>query len=98
MVGFGETLTAALHREFDEEYGITIEVTALLGVVDHLLPAEGQHWVSPGYLARHTGGEPVIREPDRCTTIGWFDPAALPEPLSRVSRATLAAYTARTGS
>jgi mutator protein MutT len=94
-VHFGETLEAAVRREFAEEYGMTIEVVALLGVADHILPAEGQHWVSPGYLARHVAGEPTIREPDRCTAIGWFDPAALPRPLSQVSRATLQHYSQR---
>jgi 8-oxo-dGTP diphosphatase len=92
MVGFGETLSAAVRREFDEEYGMTIEVVALLGVADHILPAEGQHWVSPGYLARHIGGEPTIREPGKCTAIGWYALDALPEPLSEVSRSTLASY------
>ncbi len=47
------------------------------------------------FLARHVGGEPAIREPDRCTAIGWFDPAEPPRPLSQVSRATLEHYLQR---
>jgi ADP-ribose pyrophosphatase YjhB (NUDIX family) len=57
----------------------------LLHVVDHMLPAEGQHWVSPTYLARHLGGEPSIREPGKCAAIGWFTLDDLPAPLSLVS-------------
>ena len=51
-VEFGETLSEALKREMLEEYGIEIEVGDLLDVVDHILPAEGQHWVSPTYICR----------------------------------------------
>jgi 8-oxo-dGTP diphosphatase len=90
-VQFGETLIAAVEREFLEEYGMTVEVTGLLGVADHLLPAERQHWVSVSYQARWCGGEPVIREPEKCTAIGWFALDRLPAPLSEASRATLGA-------
>jgi len=96
MVGFGETLEAAVHREFAEEYGMTVEVTELLGVADHILPAEGQHWVSVSYLARQVGGTPEIREPGKCLEIGWFEVSALPQPLSQASRQTLAGYEQRT--
>ena len=92
MVDFGETCAEAVRREFAEEYGMTIEILRLLGVCDHILVEEGQHWVSPAYLARHVGGTPTIREPDKCTDMGWFDPAAPPEPLSQVSRSTLRLY------
>lgn len=92
MVDFGETLAAAVVREFDEEYGMVVEVTGLIGVSDHILPAEGQHWVSPSFTARHVGGVPRIREPEKCTEIGWFRLAELPEQLTLAGRDTLAAY------
>jgi ADP-ribose pyrophosphatase YjhB (NUDIX family) len=88
-VHFGETLAAAVRREFLEEYGMSVEITGLLGVSDHLLPAEQQHWVSVSYRARWRGGEPAIREPGKCTEIGWFAPDRLPAPLSQASQATL---------
>ena len=96
-VDFGETLAAAICREFLEEYGMVIEVIELLGVSDHILPDEGQHWVSPTFIARHVSGEPLICEPAKCAAIGWFDLAALPTPLSQVSRHDLALYHARFG-
>jgi hypothetical protein len=72
---------------------MTVEVDRLIGVSDHILPAEGQHWVSPSFTARHVGGVPVIREPEKCVEIGWFDLDALPTKLTQASRDTLAAYT-----
>src|SRR5574340_1408556 len=81
-VEFGETLADALTREMREEYGIEITVGELLDVVDHILPEEGQHWVSPTYICRIANGNPRIVEPEKCAEIGWFSPNAVPEPLS----------------
>lgn len=92
-VEFGETLEHALVREINEEYGIQIEVGGLLDVVDHILPDEGQHWVSPTYLCRITKGEPTIREPRKCLAIGWFRIDAIPvHELSAASRKSLESF------
>jgi len=72
-IEFGETLANALVREIREEYGFVIEVVQLLDVVDHILPEEKQHWVSPTYLCRYKNGKPRILEPHKCEEIGWFD-------------------------
>jgi len=71
-VEFGETCKQAVKREIKEENDIDIEVLELLGVHDHILPDEGQHWFSPTYICRIVRGEPKILEPDKCTDIGWF--------------------------
>ena len=71
-VEFGETLEQAIRREVKEEYGIEIEVMELLGVCDHLIPDEHQHWVSPTYICKIVKGTPKILEPDKCAGIGWF--------------------------
>lgn len=94
-VNYGETLVEAILREIHEEYGLRIEVEALLDVIDHLLPEEGQHWVAPTYIARHVSGEAVILEPQKCTGIGWFELDDLPAPLSLVSTENLRNYLKR---
>ena len=71
-VEFGETLSDAVRREFMEEYGIEIEIVELLSVDDHILPDEGQHWVSPTYIAKLANGTATINEPEKCSAIGWF--------------------------
>lgn len=91
-VRFGERLAEAAHREIGEEYGITIGQLTLLGVFDHINPAEHEHWISATYTARHLSGTPVIREPEKCSEIGWFELNHLPQPLSLISAANLHEY------
>jgi len=94
-VEFGETLRDALAREIREEYGITIEVGELLTVTDHILPDEGQHWVSPSYICRILAGTPTILEPEKCSAIGWFTLDTLPAALTVVTQHDLELYRAR---
>jgi mutator protein MutT len=91
-VEFGERLADALRREIREEYGIEIAVGELLDVADHILPAEGQHWVSPSYLCRIVSGTPSIQEPGKCSAIAWFVPDDLPAELTEVTRVNLESY------
>ena len=91
-VEFGETMAAALQREMREEFGIEITVGKLLDVVDHILKAERQHWVSPAFLCTIASGEPQIKEPEKCAEIGWFRPDAVPQELTQISRENLAHY------
>jgi 8-oxo-dGTP diphosphatase len=85
-VEFGETLAQALQREMGEEYGIKIAVGELLDVVDHILPDEGQHWVSPTFLCTVLSGSAVIREPEKCSGIGWFFPQEVPSNMTQITR------------
>ncbi len=97
-VEFGETLVQALQREMAEEYGVEIAVGELLGVFDHLLPDEGQHWVSPTFICAITRGTPEIREPHKCAAIGWFTlDEALALPLSVITAHDLRLLLARRG-
>ncbi len=91
-VEFGETLAAALQREMLEEYGIQIEILELLDVVDHILPDEDQHWVSPTYICKIRSGTPRILETRKCAQIGWFPIGKIPSPLSKISQINLEHY------
>ncbi len=91
-VEFGEKLAEALRREMREEYGIEIAVGELLDVVDHILPEEGQHWVSPTYICGLVAGEARILEPEKCSDIGWFFPDQAPEDLTVITRQNLKHY------
>lgn len=91
-VEFGERLEVALRREIREEYGVEIAVGPLLDVVDHILPEEGQHWISPAFVCRIIAGEPAILEATKCSEIGWFALADIPAALTQASRASLAHY------
>jgi len=71
-VEFGETFEQAIKREIKEEHDIEIEIIELLGICDHIIPDEHQHWVSPTYICRITKGVPRIVEPHKCDQIGWF--------------------------
>lgn len=93
-VTFGELLQDAVKREFSEEYGMTVGDLRLLTVADHILMEEKQHWVAILYVGRHAAGAPVIREPEKCSAIGWFHLDQLPHPLSPASQHGLAAYRA----
>jgi len=62
-----------------EEYGFEIAVLELLDIVDHIIPAEKQHWISPTFICTVKSGTPVIREPHKCEAIGWFDLDRIPD-------------------
>jgi 8-oxo-dGTP diphosphatase len=96
-VEFGETLAQALAREMREEYGIEVDVGPLLDVVDHILPEESQHWVSPTFICTIRAGKPRIREPAKCAEIGWFGLDAMPDDLTRITRLNLHHYRERVG-
>lgn len=92
QVIFGETLVEAIKREVSEEFAMEIEVLEIFTINDHILRKEGQHWVTPTFLASYVSGEPRILEPEKCAEIGWFDLYDLPKPLSDLLEDVLKVY------
>jgi ADP-ribose pyrophosphatase YjhB (NUDIX family) len=93
-VDFGEPLASAIPREIREEIGVEIALERLL-LVAETIGLDGQHWVSPVYLARLEAGDPRNCEPEKHAEIGWFALGAPPEPLSVAARDAFAALAAR---
>lgn len=89
-----ETVPATAVREALEETGLEVELVRLLCVTDHLLPAEGQHWVAPAYLARVVGGQLDNPEPEKTGAVRFFSPDALPDNLTLTARTALDAWRA----
>jgi 8-oxo-dGTP diphosphatase len=87
-----EPLERCAMREAREEAGIDVVLEGLLCVTNHILPSEGQHWVSPAYLGRIIGGNPHNCEPDKTAEVRWFDATAMPANLTQTARNALAAY------
>jgi len=75
-VEFGESLHAALHREIDEETGLTVEIGGLAGWRE-VLPAAsgGGHYLIMSFAARWIAREPVLN--DEHDDFKWLAPDAL---------------------
>ncbi|HUQ60775.1 NUDIX domain-containing protein [Lentzea sp.] len=93
----GESVVAAAAREALEEIGVVIGPGDLRHV--HTLHANGTG-VEPRlglfFEVRRWTGDPVNREPAKCSELGWFRLGALPEDLIPYPAAGLAAYLAGT--
>jgi len=94
-VDFMEKVEDAVVREIQEETGLQVRVERLLCVVDHFEPALGQHWVAPVYLVRVPAtAQAERREPEAILALAWFQPDALPAPLTRSATEGLARLSA----
>jgi SAM-dependent methyltransferase len=90
----GEDVRSGMIREAREEIGIELapdDLTAAV-VMQHRSPG-GQARIGWFFVAEHgAGGEPVNREPAKCSELGWYRLDALPDDIVAYCRAALDAY------
>jgi 8-oxo-dGTP diphosphatase len=78
----GETLHDAAIREAREEAGIELTDLQLISVFDFFNEEKGRSYVTIGFSALWSHGEPVVREVDKKVNWGWYQPKrALDLPL-----------------
>lgn len=78
----GESVLAAAVREADEEIGVLIDPSELRHVhTVHITGSGVEPRLGLFFEVLRWTGEPVNREPDKCSAIGWFPLDALPEPF-----------------
>ena len=82
----GESAYAAAVREAAEELGVVVDP-------HDLVPLCAMHRTLPGvddaveqrvdffFTTRRWSGEPMVREPSKCSALAWHRPSALPEPV-----------------
>lgn len=91
---FGETVFATAHREVKEETGLDIRDFELVSVCDEMryIETDGKHYLNVSVLGRYEGGEPRVREPEKCDRWEWFPIDAVPENLFEASAYALRNY------
>ncbi len=92
----GESVLAAAVREAEEEIGVFIDSADLRHV--HTIHVNGsgpEPRLGLFFEARRWIGEPTIREPDKCSAIGWFPLSDLPDQLIAYPASGIHAYQRR---
>lgn len=78
---FGESFEETAQREVEEETGLTIKNIRFGGITNDHFACDKKHYVTIWMLSDWDGGEPVNREPTKCTAIEWRTFDTLPERL-----------------
>ncbi|HKQ98328.1 MAG TPA: NUDIX domain-containing protein [Candidatus Polarisedimenticolia bacterium] len=80
-IDFGETPEECAAREVFEETGVTIADIAFRAMTSDVFHAQGRHYVTLWFDARHVSGEGIVEAPEEIAEVGWFTWNALPAPL-----------------
>ncbi|MFD7923910.1 methyltransferase domain-containing protein [Streptomyces sp. NPDC059740] len=92
----GEDVLAAVIRETEEEIGLRLAPEELRAVVvmQHFAPGGEPRvgWFFEAVLDDASDRRPVNREPQKCSELGWYPLADLPEDMVAYCRAGLDAY------
>lgn len=88
----GESFLEALRRELNEELGVMLETAPRLLRKAPSLDDHGRTWMVCTYVCLLQGQVPSIREPEKCSQIGFFDPRHPPSPLIDAAKEDLQVY------
>ena len=82
----GESVFAAAAREAQEELGVVVDPEGIvpLCAMQRTLPGVDdpvEQRVDFFLTTRAWAGEPVVREPEKCSALAWHRPSELPEPV-----------------
>jgi len=88
-VEFGETVMDAVVREVEEETGLLVETSKLLGVFDVIDAEQNYHYIHIVFLCEQAGGR--LRAGSDALEVKWCDPNTLDKTqadLRRILKAT----------
>ena len=81
-VDFNEKVEEAILREIKEELGADLQIDDFMFFINHIIPDDGQHWVSFIFKSKIVAGELQNLEPHKHSEMKWFSLDSLPENLS----------------
>ena len=97
-IDHGMTIFETAYSELEEEVGADLKIKnlgflCLSDLLDYI--DDGKHFVDIGLIAEYESGEPVVMEPDKAKSWGWYSLDDLPGRLFGCFENYLEAY--RTG-
>ncbi len=78
---FGESIEDCASREVLEETGLAVQSIVLGPYTNNFFASEGKHYVTLFVTACCLTGEPLVLEPNKCSSWRWFRWSDLPHPL-----------------
>lgn len=78
---YGESFAVASKREVLEETGVLIENLGHIATTNDFFESENKHYITIWMVADWKAGTPIIREPNKCSELDWFDANTMPQPL-----------------
>jgi len=78
---FGESPEQCAFREVKQETGVEVAEIEFRAVTNDLFEAEGKHYLTLWFDAKHMSGDACVSAPDEMSQVGWFSWGRLPKPI-----------------